>query len=150
MCYDNTIVKPFHFQGYNQIGMPRKLKTALPPLQFDQEPIGERIARFRKQKGLTQAELAQRIGIQRTLITDYEIGRLRLNADMIIRLAIALNISSDAILGLAEHKHTQTPDLKLTRRFKDIQKLPPSQKRSLLNTIDAYLKANSNPESDSA
>ena len=123
--------------------MPRKMKKKLPDLNINKMPIGEKISLLRKELGLTQNELANKIGIERTLIASYEIGRLHLNDEMIIRFAIALGVSSDEILGLKNNKNlSHNPDLKITKRLKQIANLPPTQRKSLLNTIDAYLKAN--------
>ena len=77
------------------------------------------------------------------MVTDYKTGRLHLSDDMVARFSLALNVTADEILGLKNKKGTNPPDLKITRRVREIEKLPPSQKKSLLNTIDAYLKANS-------
>ncbi len=37
-----------------------------------QESIGARIARLRRDKGLTQAELAQALGVSQPVVSDYE------------------------------------------------------------------------------
>ncbi len=131
--------------------MPRKLKSLLPPLHsVDAETIGQRIARCRKSKGWTQLQLAERIGIARTLVTDYETGRLRLNDDMVARFALVLGVSSDFLLGIATNATLpQDPDLKITKRLKEIESLPPRQQKSLLLTIDNYLKANQKAAIDS-
>ena len=123
--------------------MPRKPKLKLPPLQLGDEAIGQRIARLRKERGYTQKKVAEKIGIERTRVTDYELGRIRLYDEMVSRFAFALGVSTDEILGLTVSPHSSDkPDLKITRRMREIEKLPSSQKKSLLNTIDAYLKAN--------
>jgi transcriptional regulator with XRE-family HTH domain len=123
--------------------MPRRLKTKLPPLATEPGTIGQRVTHLRKAQGLTQQQLAERIGIKRYLVTDYETGRLRLNGEMVARFAIALGVSADLILGLGKNSSlAQQPDLKLTRRLREIEELPQHQKKSLLLTIDAYLKAN--------
>jgi transcriptional regulator with XRE-family HTH domain len=131
--------------------MPRKMKAKLPPLELhSDETIGQRIARFRKAQGFTQQQLADRIGIARTLVTDYETGRLRLNDEMIIRVSFALSVSADVLLGLSQSQGTQTvPDLKVTKRLKEIESLPARQKKSLLLTIDNYLKANQKAKEES-
>lgn len=137
--------------GFFSVGilsvMPHRLKASLPPLPTGPETIGQRITRVRKAAGLTQNQLAEKIGIKRSLVTDYETGRLRLNGEMIVRLALALNVSADLILGLSDAPTlAQKPDLKLTRRLREIEGLPQHQKKSLLLTIDAYLKANHSRE----
>lgn len=62
--------------------------------------VGQRIARIRKERGYTQNELAERIGTIQALVSDYERDKLRLNAKMAVRFAIALEVSTDELLGL--------------------------------------------------
>ena len=78
---------------YNTETMPRKRKIG-------QETIGPRLWRLRKEREPTQKELAQKIGIGHTLISDYETGRLMLNGEMVARLTLTLGVSADTILGL--------------------------------------------------
>lgn len=120
--------------------MPRKMTAQLPPLKQVDE-IGKRISIFRKQQGLSQKELAKKIGINRTLLTDYEIGRLHLNDEMIIRLSTALAVSSDAILGLALADYKE-PDLKITRRLKELETLPHSDQKKILDHIKDLVDKN--------
>jgi transcriptional regulator with XRE-family HTH domain len=83
--------------------MPHKSKYILEPLNLGDETIGQRIARIRKEKELTQKELANLIGIPRSLVSNYEIGRIRLYDEMVTRFAIALEISTDYLLGLKDN-----------------------------------------------
>src|SRR5215475_10357744 len=67
--------------------MAKKSKLKLMPVDFDKETLGQRLARIRKERGLTQKDIAERTGLIQTLVSDYERGRLRLAADMIVRFA---------------------------------------------------------------
>jgi transcriptional regulator with XRE-family HTH domain len=80
--------------------MPRKPTYKLKNTSNDNNTVGERIARIRKEKGLTQKELADKIGIARSLLANYECGWNRLFDDMVASFAIALEVSADEILGL--------------------------------------------------
>ena len=125
--------------------MPRKSRLKLPPLKLCKETIGKRIARLRKERGYTQVELAEKMGLLQTLISDYERDVLRLNAEMVIRFAQAFDITTDELLGLnspSDHKrkNLQNPSLRLLRRLKKIENLPVSQQKTLLTTIDTFLK----------
>ncbi len=122
--------------------MPKKSKLNLPPLNLGDETIAQRIARLRKERGHTQAVLAKQMGITRELISDYERGKIRPHYEMIIRFALAFKITTDELLGLKPSKNSKSqPSLKVMRRLLKIESLPPSQQRSLLNTIDAVLKS---------
>lgn len=122
--------------------MPRKSRLKLPPLNLGKESNGQRLARLRKERGYTQIELADKTGIPQTLITDYERDRLRLHAEMVVRFAQALEVSADELLGLnGPKKNGEKTSLRLLRRTKRIAELPSSQQKTLLKTIDTFLKA---------
>jgi len=103
--------------------------------------IGQSIAYYRKEKGLTQKELAERMGIAPNLVSHYEIGRLRVSADLLCDFSRAMNISADLLLGLQDVPN-QGPalSLKVAKRMNQIEKLPPADQKILLRTIDNYLK----------
>ena len=127
---------------YNTAGMPRKRKRALPPLKLNEEPTGQRIARLRKEHGFTQKELADKIGITQTSVSDYETGRLRLSDEMVVRLAISLDVSADIILGLKRNRKEAAPsNLRILKRLKKISSLPPQRRKALLKTIDMAIEA---------
>jgi transcriptional regulator with XRE-family HTH domain len=124
--------------------MPQKSKFSLPPLPSatQDESVGRRIARLRKERGYTQLELAERIGINQVLVSDYERDRLRLTAEMAVRFALALEVSTDELLGVRAPARTgKKPSRKLLRRMERIETLPPSQQLVLLKTIDTFLRA---------
>lgn len=84
--------------------MPRRLKLKLPPLNLGTESFGQRLARLRKERGYTQKELAEKMGIIQVLISDYKRDKLRLHAEMLTRFAQALDVNADDILGLKPEK----------------------------------------------
>jgi transcriptional regulator with XRE-family HTH domain len=121
--------------------MPRK-SAAHERLNSGLETMGQRLARLRKERGWTQVELAERTGIVQTVLSDYERGKLRLNADMIVRFASTLDITTDELL---QPKAVQTvlrrkPSLRVLRRLERIESLPQHQQNTLLKTIDGFLK----------
>jgi transcriptional regulator with XRE-family HTH domain len=121
--------------------MPHKSKLKLPPLDLGKETLGKRLARLRKEKGYTQDELASKMGIVRVLISDYERERIRPHYEMIVRFALALEVTTDELLGLRKSKAlTKKPSLRILRRLNKIEQLPPSQQRTLLQMIDGYIK----------
>ena len=129
-------------QGYDTEVMPRRSRLQLPPVMEGKETIGRRLARIRKEQGYTQVELAERIGIIQALVSDYERDKLRLNAEMLVRFAQALNVSADELLGLNGDKRlaAKNPSLKILRRLNKIASLPPTKQKAFLQTIDALLK----------
>jgi transcriptional regulator with XRE-family HTH domain len=120
---------------YTETVMPRKRTDS-------EETPGQRLARLRKERGWTQVELAERVGITQTLLSDYERGKLRLNADMIVQLATALETTTDELLKPSASRSPlrRKPSLRLQRRMEKIEKLPAHQQNYLLKTIDGFLK----------
>lgn len=119
-----------------------KSRFDLPPLALaGKGSLGSRIAYFRKGRGLTQTELAEKIGIIQSLVSDYESGRRRLHAEMVVRVAQALRVSTDELLGLK--KPAQEPaairNRRLRRSVQEIEKLPRGDQEALLRTIEAFL-----------
>jgi hypothetical protein len=73
----------------------------------------------------------------------YECDRLGLQAYMLARFAIALDVCADSLLGLKRSARS-FDSLTFLRRFIKIQSLPPFHQKTLLKTIDMFLKAADN------
>jgi len=103
--------------------------------------FGKRLAYYRKAKGLTQKELGEQVGVANRVIAYYEGETNYPPAHLIVPLAKALGISTDELLGLKEtKKNGRDPNLRILRRLNKIEDLPPSQQKTLLKTIDTFLK----------
>jgi len=61
--------------------------------------IGERIRKARVARGWTQAQLALRSGLREALICKYERGYYMPKSDILLKLASALEVSTDYLLG---------------------------------------------------
>jgi transcriptional regulator with XRE-family HTH domain len=104
--------------------------------------IGARLAQLRKDKGITQIELAERLGLSQPMISDYERGELRLHGELIMQIAAILDVTADEILGLHTEKKAsgKTPkNRRLQRRLEQIDKLAKRDQDALLRTIDAFI-----------
>ena len=120
--------------------MPKR-PTITKPLDFHGETIGQRLTQLRKQRGYTQVELAEKIGIRQVLVSAYEKDRRGLSAEMAIHFALALDVSLDELLRPKGKKVSgKNPSRKVLRRLEEIEKLPPHQQNYLLKTIDGFLR----------
>ena len=70
----------------------------------------QRLRRARAQRGLSQAELAVRTGLQQSALSHYESGARRPSFTNLRRLASALDVSTDYLVGHAP-KRQQDGDL---------------------------------------
>jgi len=122
--------------------MPRISRLKLPPVDTGGETLGQRIARFRKDRGYTQIELADKIGIIQSIVSAIETDALKLSADMAIRFAQALEVTTDELLlpKVAKKRPTRKASRKVLRRVEQIESLPSHQQQTVLKTIDAMLK----------
>ena len=117
-------------------------RRTIPLMAKSLNGTGKRIAELRKQRGYTQKELAERMGIAWTLISDYERGKLRLHEAVLRQLAAALEVSVDEILGLRAGAQPVTrPSLRIIRRVSKIESLPSSKQKALLQIIDGFLQS---------
>ena len=106
--------------------------------------IGQRLAAFRKARGLTQTQLAEVLGAKQAAISKYEKGDLLLHGQLIAQLATTLHVSADELLGVprgrkAAHAPAPVVDKTLARRLAQLQQLPRRDREALLRTLDAYL-----------
>ena len=68
-------------------------------VKLDEKQIGKNIKFYRKQRGWTKTELAERAGIMRELVDYYETSAQVVNLYTIIRIANALNVHPDWLLA---------------------------------------------------
>lgn len=61
--------------------------------------FGKRLASRRQEQGLTQHELAERIGISRGALSLYELGKRNPDFETLEKIAQILNVSTDYLLG---------------------------------------------------
>jgi transcriptional regulator with XRE-family HTH domain len=119
--------------------MPKRPNS--PSLDSGNESSGQRLARLRKEHGYTQVELAKKLGIIQSLVSDYETDRLRLPSELAVRIAVALDITTDELLRPQPKKSSRKkPSLKIVRRMEEIEKLPPRQQAFVLSALDSILR----------
>lgn len=61
--------------------------------------FGKRLRSLRKEHDVTQAEMAEMLGVSATTITNYENGNRKMPIDMVVRIADRFKVSVDSILG---------------------------------------------------
>lgn len=108
----------------------------------DAETVGARIARLRRERGMTQVELAERLHVSQPVVSDYENDVIRLPADTVAQIAEILGASTDELLGLkppAAHAAGGIKNRRLYRRMQEIERLPRRDQEALLRTIEAFI-----------
>lgn len=103
--------------------------------------LGENIRSFRKNKGWTQKDLAQKLECSQTVVAAYENNRRMPLADKIIQMAELFNVSYDQLFGSTETKPTvaKSKTTKLWKLFEEVDSLPPQEKTVLIKMIEGLI-----------
>ena len=101
---------------------------------------GEKIRELRKARGLNQDQLAELASLNRVTIAKYELGRIEPGAQALARIADALEVSTDVLLGRAEEpsvisERPRTVEAQIVSGAMD--KLPKEQRDQVLNIFRA-------------
>ena len=62
--------------------------------------IGNRIRKYREELGISQKQLAEKIGVSNGRVSNWEQGLNRPDADMLAELCKALKVSPSSLLGV--------------------------------------------------
>ena len=77
-------------EAYTQVGMITPLYTVIPDEQDERERIGRDISELRKDAGLSQSDLAKKIGRARSYISAIENGKQHISINVLTNIAAAL------------------------------------------------------------
>jgi transcriptional regulator with XRE-family HTH domain len=101
--------------------------------------FGARLLERRKAKDWSQGDLAQRIDTSAPIIGRYERGDMSPSIDVAAKIARALGVSLDYLLGVHD-----LPDLladqAMLARWQALDALPAAEQRRILDTMDALLR----------
>lgn len=118
---------------YND-GMPRNQTHGSP------NELGARLASLRKAAGLTQAEVADALGIPQTTVSFYEREASYLPSSILPPLAQLLGVSIEEILGMeSESPRKRGPKSRLERQFEAIQEMPPGKQQFISKLLGEIL-----------
>jgi transcriptional regulator with XRE-family HTH domain len=116
--------------------MPRKRI----PVSNSAESFGERLTRFRQAAGFSQRDLAAEIGISQRMVAYYEKETEHPPTHLLSILARALGVTADQLLGTEKVKDNgKQRDNRLWRRFSQVEKLPPTKRKQIVQILDAFL-----------
>lgn len=73
-------------------------------LKFDRKSFGERLKHLREEKGCTQQDLANQLGISRNTISGYETGARIPDLDTLAMLCDVFQVTADYLLCFSDEK----------------------------------------------
>lgn len=102
-----------------------------------------RLKKLRRDKGLTQKDLAQIVGCETVLISRYERGEGLPKFDTLVMLAEALRVSTDELtLGRSPSEASKEPPIQnvlLLERFRELEGLPREDQTMVIQLVDAVI-----------
>lgn len=98
--------------------------------------FAQRLAALRKERGLTQQALADRVQVHLTQINRYESGDSQPTLDVIRRLAIALNVTADELIF---GKDERGPDDDLRLQFEAISQFDEEDKELARGVLEGLI-----------
>lgn len=90
--------------------------------------FGKRLKKLRLNKNMTQAQLSERLGMTKSVISAYETDLRLPSYDALIQIARIFNVSTDYLLGIEPKKEV------------DLSGLSPEETDALLKLIAAMKK----------
>jgi transcriptional regulator with XRE-family HTH domain len=106
------------------------------------ETLAERIQSLRKLAGLTQVELAEKIGVSKSQYIRYESKDVQPPANIMNKLADALGTSVDFLISGDKNEKAKASlkNSELIQRFKEVDSLPEDEQGVLIKIISAYVR----------
>jgi transcriptional regulator with XRE-family HTH domain len=104
--------------------------------------LGSRIAQARKERNITQVQLAATLGIAQQTLAHYEGGRLRLPASLLPTLAQELQLPVEDLLGqptATKARAKRGPAPALAQHMERISALPKPQQKFVIQMIEMAL-----------
>ena len=99
--------------------------------------FGERLKKLRDEKGMTLAQLGERIGVSEATVQRYECGEIRNpKHERIVALANALGVKEGTLMGW----ETDVLDEDIRVLARSMQKMPPAKKRQVIRLINAMME----------
>jgi transcriptional regulator with XRE-family HTH domain len=93
------------------------------------ENFGDRLRKVRESKGLNQAQLAEKSGLQPSAVSHFEMGRRSPSFDNLKRLADALSVTIDYLLGRQLEPTAAGPVAEQV--FRDFEQMSPQDQDAL-------------------
>jgi transcriptional regulator with XRE-family HTH domain len=116
--------------------------TAGRPAKFTRSAFGEKLFAARLQMGLSQIQLAEKLGITQSTYAGWERRTTALRPDYIAKIASALNVSVDSLLGRENGgKRKGGPVGQARRVFEEVSRLPRHKQQRILGIVEDLLAA---------
>lgn len=98
--------------------------------------FSDRLVLLRKERKISQGELAKKAGIHTNILGRYERGETTPNIDMVSKLADILGVSIDYLVGKIDVELSEN----IIKKIITIQKLPAEDKNHIMYSLDGLIQ----------
>jgi transcriptional regulator with XRE-family HTH domain len=110
------------------------------PTNRKRTAFGERLVEAREAAGLSQRDLAEKIGISQRALSWWEREPVALKPEQLVALAEVLGVTTDHLLGRApEKKRGSGPKGKAQKVFEAVSKLPRHQQKKIIDVVESFV-----------
>jgi transcriptional regulator with XRE-family HTH domain len=104
-------------------------------------PFGQRLFEARQVLGLSQAEVAEKLGMKQAGYAAWERDNVALRPEQIAHLAEALNVSVEHLIGIEEKPaRAGGPTGKVRKVFEEVSRLPRHQQSKVVEFVEAFVR----------
>lgn len=100
--------------------------------------LGQKITKIRKEKKLSQVDVASYVGVSRDAISKYERDDIIPSVENAHKIAKVLGVSLDYLMS--EDDNLEVVDIDMLNRMKEIQRLSEDDKNTVTKIIDAFIR----------
>jgi len=117
------------------------LPTPSKRVVLSHDKIGERIRAIRRERGMTQSELAKILDTHFTNVSQIERGLRGVTVQQLVKLAKALNVTPNEILlnGKQASPALSVRRSRILRRLQRLEELPQAEQKAILKILDGLL-----------
>lgn len=101
--------------------------------------LGLRIAQLRKDRGWTQRELAEKLGVAQQTLAHYEVARIRIPASTLPLLATLFMTPIDDLVGHSQRTGKRGSIPKWQQQIAAISALPKTKQRFVMQVLETVL-----------
>ena len=115
------------------------------PAQSKRTAFGEHLYRLREQRGFSQKQMAELLGITQQSYAAWERRSTALKPEQLARLARLLDCSIDALIGNdTQRRRSAGPPGRIRRVFEAVTRLPRHQQNKVAEFVEAFVAQHAN------
>jgi transcriptional regulator with XRE-family HTH domain len=111
------------------------------PTSKPRSSLGQRIAEARERAGISQVELAEKLGVAQPRIVYWERKAENIRSDVLAKIAEILDTSTDELLGTKPPSPRAAKPVGRARQlFDSISKLPRRQQEKIISILEPFVQ----------